>query len=91
MNDNPPFWRNFRFNGSERNEIFEGRNRQKSIKDGLVVFMTPEMHRTGKNSFHMNPQNKIWQDLKKQAEKRWCEYYKKTTDDFREKYGKNYL
>lgn len=27
MSDNPPYWRNFRFNGSERHEIyFGGRN-----------------------------------------------------------------
>ena len=30
----------------ERHEVFFGRAyRQKSIKDGLIVFLTPEMHR----------------------------------------------
>ena len=45
MNDNPPLWRNFRYNGSERHEIFEGRtgNRKKSIEDGLVIFLSPKL------------------------------------------------
>ena len=31
MNDNPPYWRNYRFNGSERHEIYEGRTGKLSI------------------------------------------------------------
>lgn len=91
MNDNPPYWRNERFIGSERHEIFEGRtgNRDKSIKDGLVVFLTPEQHRTGKNAVHKNYE--VWLELKKVAEKKWCEYYNKTPEDFRKKYGRNYI
>lgn len=80
-----------RFYGSERHEIFEGRtgNRDKSIKDGLVVFITPENHRTGRNSIHLSPKQWLW--LKKLGEKTWCEYYNKTIEDFRKRYGKNYL
>ncbi len=80
-----------RFIGSERHEIFEGRtgNRDKSIEDGLVVFITSEQHRTGKQSVHLAPKEWLW--LKELAEKTWCEYYQKTTDDFRERYGRNYL
>lgn len=78
-----------RFNGSERNEIFEGRNRKKSIEDGLVVFLTPEQHRTGKHSFHLAPKEWLW--LKKIAQKTWQEYYNKTEEDFIKRYGKNYL
>ena len=68
MNDNPPYWRNFRFPGSERHEVFEGRvgNRNKSIKDGLVIFLTPELHRTGKHSIHLSP--KEWYYLKRLAQ-----------------------
>ena len=60
-NDNP-YFKNKRFNGSERHEIFEGRtgNRQKSIEDGLVIFTTPELHRTGKHSIHLAPKEWIW-------------------------------
>lgn len=91
MNDNPPYWRNFRFYGSERHEVFEGRtgNRDKSIKDGLIVFLTPEQHRTGKHAIHKDYE--YWLMLKKQAEQIWCDYYGKTTDEFRERYGRNFI
>ena len=91
MCDNPPYWRNFRFNGSERHEIFEGRtgNRKKSIEDGLVIFITPEQHRTGKNSIHLSPQEWIW--LKEIGERTWIEYYDKTIEEFIKRYGRNYL
>lgn len=94
MPDNPPYWRNFRFYGSERHEIFEGRtgNRDKSIEDGLVIFTTPELHRTGKISIHLT--HKQWENktnMQKIAEQTWCKYYNKTIDDFRIRYGKNYI
>ena len=89
-----PKYSTYRFYGSERHEVFEGRtgNRNKSIEDGLVIFLTPEMHRTGKMSVHMNP--KYWRDeikIQEIAERAWCEYYKKTPEDFRKRYGRNYL
>lgn len=91
MPDNPPKWRNFRFASSERHEIFEGRtgNRQKSIEDGLVIFLTPEMHRTSKHSIHLAP--KEWLDLKKLAQETWMKYYNKTKEEFIARYHKNYL
>ena len=91
IKDNPPYYRNFRFNGSERHEIFEGRtgNRDKSIEDGLVIFTTPVLHRIGKNSIHKSPKEWLW--LKEIGEKTWLEYYDKKIDDFRQRYGKNYL
>ena len=91
MKDNPPYYRNFRFYGSERHEVFEGRtgNRQKSIEDGLVIFTTPEIHRTSKSSIHLAP--KEWEWLKKVAEKRWCEFYNKSIEQFISRYGKNYI
>ncbi|MBQ8131553.1 MAG: hypothetical protein IJ193_03590 [Bacilli bacterium] len=88
------YYKTKRFYGSERHEVFEGRtgNRDKSIEDGLVIFLTPEMHRTGKKSVHLNP--KFWKEvvqIQKIAEKAWCDYYNKTPDDFRIRYGRNYL
>ena len=90
MPNNPPYWYNKRFYGSERHEVWEGRtgNRDKSIEDGLVIFTTPELHRTSKHSIHLNPTNEIWQELKRQSVKVWCKYYNKTEEDFRERYGK---
>ena len=91
MPDNPPYWRNFRFAGSHRHEAFFGvRNRKKSIDDGLVVFLTYENHE-GTNGVHGKNGYKINMMIKKEAEKRWCEYYNKTSEEFRLKYGKNYL
>ena len=81
----------FRFYGSERHEVFEGRtgNRDKSIEDGLVIFLTPERHRTGKNAIHRDYD--FWEEVKIIAEKTWCEYYGKTKEDFLARYGRNYL
>ena len=91
MPDNPPYWRNFRFNGSERHEAFEGRtgNRDKSIEDGLVVFLRPELHNASSLGVHYNKQLDL--ELKIAGEKRWCEYYNKTIDDFVIRYGRNYI
>lgn len=73
-----------------RHEIFFGvRNRQKSIKDGLVVFLKPEMHNASNKGVHFNMKFNL--ELKQIGEKSWLEYYNKTTDDFIERYGKNYL
>lgn len=91
MDNNAPYYSNTRFPGSERHEIFEGRtgNREKSIEDGLVIFTTPELHRTGKNSIHLSPNKWMW--LKAHAELIWCEYYNKTIKDFIKRYGRNYI
>lgn len=94
MPDNPPLWKNTRFYCSERHEIFGGRtgNREKSIEDGLVIFITPNVHRNGKYSIHKNP--KFWKEeikIQEIAEQVWCDYYKKSKEDFRKRYGRNYL
>lgn len=86
-----PYYETERFPGSERHEIFEGRtgNRDKSIEDGLVIFIMPGMHRTSNDSIHLNP--KKWEWLKAIAQRTWQEYYNKTEEEFRLRYGKNYL
>ena len=80
-----------RYSGLERHEIFEGRtgNRDKSIEDGLVVFLTPEQHRTGKHSVHLAPKEWLW--LKQKGQIVWMNYYGGTEEDFRKKYGKSYI
>lgn len=73
-----------------RHEIFYGTaNRKKSIKDGLVVFLTPEMHNMSDNGVHFNRELDIY--LKQNAQKAWMEHYNKTVDDFIREYGKNYF
>ena len=87
MNDNPPLWRNERFNGSHRHEVFFGTsNRKISIEDGLVVFLKPELHNMSNKGVHFNREFDLM--LKRQAVKIWCEYYNKTEEDFRKRYGK---
>lgn len=90
MEDNPPLWRNYRFNGSHRHECFFGiRNRQKSIEDGLIVFLEPKYHNMSDKGVHYN---KTFRDyMQKEAQKTWMRYYNKTEEDFRKRYGKNYL
>lgn len=80
-----------RFAGSERHEVFFGsKNRAKSIEDGLVVFLTPDDHR-GTNGVHGKNGHTFDLYLKKIAEKRWCEFYGKTKEQFIKRYGKSYI
>ena len=80
-----------RFEGSERHEVlFGARNRSKSIEDGLIVFLTPDDHR-GTYGVHGKKGHDFDMYLKKIAQKRWMEFYNKTTEQFIKRYGKNYL
>lgn len=90
MPDNPPFWRNYRFPGSHRHEIFYGTaNRKKSIEDGLVIFLTPTMHNMSSQGIHFNRNFDLY--AKREGERAWLTYYHKSIDDFIKEYGKNYL
>ena len=72
-----------------RHEVFGGSNRQKSIRDGLVVFLQPEMHNMSDKGVHSNRDFDLY--LKRIAERTWCEYYGKTIEDFIKEYGKNFI
>lgn len=75
----------------ERHEVyFSKAYRQKSINDGLIVFLTRKSHR-GTNGVHGKNGDKLNRQLKKLAQKAWCKYYNKTKEDFIARYGKNYL
>ena len=89
MYDNPPYWRNFRFQGSHRHEVLYGKNRKKSIEDGLVIFLTPEMHNMSSKGIHYNWDFNLY--AKQEAQATWMKYYNKTTKDFIARYGRNYL
>lgn len=90
MYDNPPYWRNFRQQGTVRHEVFFGvRNRKKSIEDGLVIFLTPEMHNMSNKGIHYNWDFNLY--AKQEAQATWMKYYNKTTKDFIARYGRNYL
>ena len=90
MTSNPPYWYNKRFNGSHRHECFFGTaNRKISIEDGLVVFLEPRLHNMSNEGVHFNKEFDLM--IKREAEKRWLEYYHKDIEDFIKKYGRNYL
>ena len=75
----------------ERHEVFFSKAyRIKSIKDGLIVFLTEEAHR-GDFGTHGKNGDKLNRYLKKTAEKAWIKYYRKTKEEFRKRYEKNYL
>ena len=75
----------------ERHEVyFSKAYRQKSINDGLIVFLTKESHR-GTNGVHGKNGDKLNRQLKKLAQKAWMDYYKKTKEEFINRYGQNYL
>lgn len=90
MPDNPPIWRNYRENYTlHRHEIFHGPNRQRSINDGMVIFLPPELHNMSNRGIHFNRE---FEDcVKVLAERVWIDYYGKTIDDFMCAYGRNYL
>ena len=72
-----------------RHEVFFGKNRQKSIRDGVVVFLTPKMHNMSNFGVHFNREFDL--TLKRIGQEAWMEYYGKTIDDFIKEYGRNYL
>ena len=55
MPDHPPYWRNHREFGLHRHEVFFGTaNRQKSIRDGLVIYITQELNNMSNKRIHLN-------------------------------------
>ena len=83
-------WKTKRFKGSHRHEIFGGTaNRQLSIKDGLIIFLTPEMHNMSNIGIHFNKE--FMDYAHKIGQLTWQKYYNKTEDDFIKRYGKSYL
>lgn len=79
-----------RFPGSHRHEIFFGSsNRKNSIKYGLVVFLTPEMHNMSNNGVHFNRAFDLW--LKQEGEKAALKHYNWSINDFIKIFGKNWL
>lgn len=83
------FYSTERREGLHRHEVFFGSNRQKSIKYGLVVFLTPEMHNMSNNGVHFNHEFDLY--LKQIGQKAAMEHYDWNIDKFREIFGKNYL
>jgi len=85
-----PFWENERLPGLVRHEIFFGPYRQKSIKYGLVAFLTPEMHNQGPYNLHTRcHENDLI--LKRAGQRAAMDYYGWDSEEFIRQFGKNYL
>ena len=68
-----------------RHEIFGGANRKKSKAYGLWVLLCPRCHM----DLHDNPDN--WKWLKVVGQRQAMGHYGWSIDDFRERFGKNYV
>lgn len=79
-----------RFYGAERHEIFYGAYRNKSIKHGLVVFLTAEQHR-GTYGVHGKYGKEYNEKLKKKGQKAYMKHYNKSKEEFIREFGKNYI
>lgn len=78
-----------RYGNLHRHEIFFGKNRQKSIDYGLVVFLTPQMHNASNNGVHYNHDFDL--ELKRLGQQAAMDYYGWTIEEFRAIFGKNYI
>lgn len=86
-----PYYSTKRLLGTHRHEVFFGKAyRQKSIEDGLVVFLNYEQHK-GTNGVHGKNGEKLNRLLKQIGEKTYREYYHKTKEEFIQRYGKSNL
>ena len=63
-------------------------NRKLSDQDGCVVYLCVD-HHTGAHGIHTHRDIDI--QLKQIMQRRWMEYYNKTTAEFIARFGKNYL
>ena len=73
-----------------KHHIFEGTaNRRLSEEDGLWVYLRADYHNMSDYGVHFNKELDL--ELKKKAQKKWQEFYGKSTEDFIKRYGKNYL
>ena len=75
----------------ELHEVFYGgRNRHKSIEDGLVIPLCKKYHHRG-NLVGIHKDKKLNTKYRKIAEQKWLDHYNKTIKDFIKRYGRNYL
>lgn len=85
-----PLYKTERKEGLSRHEVFFGRkNRQLSIKYGLIIFLEDKMHNMSNKGIHFDKE--FCEEVQKIGQKAFMEYYNKTKEEFREIFGKSYL
>lgn len=83
-------WSTVRLAGLHKHHIFGGvPNRRYSEEDGLVIFLTPEDHNMSEKGIHANREFDLY--AKRKAQLRWMEFYSKTEEEFRQRYGASWL
>lgn len=70
-------------------EVYQGRNRQNSIKEGCCVYLCGRHHNQSNVGIHFNEE--LDNNVKKLMEATWIKYYNKTEEDFLEIFRRNYL
>lgn len=79
-----------RIGNLKRHEVFYGnKQRQLSIKYGLVIFLTDEMHNMSDKGIHFNKEFDL--KVKIIAQKAFMSYYHKTEEEFIKIFGKSYI
>lgn len=74
----------------ELHEVWFGINRQRSIKDGLVIPLCKYKHHNG-NLIGIHQDSELSHKWKVIAEEKWIQYYNKTEEDFIKEYGRSLL
>ena len=84
-------WFNERKPGLVRHEVFFGKNRQKSIEYGLVIFIKPEDHNGETYGVHCKNGHEFDEYIKAFAQRQAMKYYGWSISDFIEIFGKSYI
>jgi hypothetical protein len=84
-------WFDRRKDGLVRHEVFFGKNRQLSIKYGLVIFIRPEDHNGETHGIHCKSGHEFDEYIKAYAQRQAMKYYNWSISDFIEIFGKSYI
>lgn len=75
--------------GLHRHHVMFGvANRKKAEQDGCWCYLCGYHHNLSNHGVHFD--KKLDLKLKQITQKRWCEYYGKSTDDFIGRFGRSY-
>jgi len=70
-------------------EVYYGKNRQNSIKQGCCVYLCGRHHNQSNQSVHFN--DELDNSIKKLMQTAWMKHYGKTTNEFIQIFRRNYL